>query len=236
MSETQTDWDHLEARIGYRFRDRELLYRSLTHPSYTRENPAAPHNQRLEFLGDAVLGLVLAEALYRQLPKEREGVLTRYRSILVRGRQLSELAGEINLGACLRMGESETAQDGRKLSSVLEDAFEALVGAVYEDGGLDGVRAMVDQVYGDIEDRLEIQMSGLNPKGQLQERLQPEIDSQEIDYRVVEETGPDHRKAFTVELWIRGESMGRGFGHSKKLAEEAAAREALDRLDLRGET
>ena len=91
MSETQTDWDHLEARIGYSLRDRELLYRSLTHPSYTRENPAAPHNQRLEFLGDAVLGLVLAEALYRQLPKEREGVLTRYRSILVRGRQLSEI-------------------------------------------------------------------------------------------------------------------------------------------------
>jgi ribonuclease-3 len=224
----------LESRIGYTFGDPDLLRRSLTHPSLLQENDEKEHNQRLEFLGDAVLGMVIAELLFSTFPEEREGHLTRARSILVRGRQLASLAREIDLNQHLRVSEAEEAAGGRERESILEDAFEALIGAVYLDGGLPAARSVVQQVYGSLTDRLEMAEAGINPKGRLQERLQPEVPSEAIDYRVVDASGPDHRKSFTIELWILERLAGRGQGPSKKAAEEAAAAEALVYFDENG--
>ena len=220
----------LEERLGHRFANPGLLMRALTHPSYVRENSRATHYQRMEFLGDSVLGLVLAEALFELLPDQREGVLTRYRSILVRGQQLARIAREIRLGDYLRIAEAERANGARDLDSILEDAFEALIAAVYLDAGLEKARSVALCLYGDLNSRLDIQLTDANPKGRLQELLQPKVSSQDIEYRVTETTGPDHQKAFTVEVWIAGELRGSGSGNSKKTAEEAAAREALERL------
>lgn len=221
----------LQQRLGYEFRDRDLLRLALTHPSHASSIKEGRHNQRLEFLGDAVLGMVLAETLCKLLPEEREGTLTRYRSILVRGRQLSILARELRLGECLFLGEAEEESGGRELDSILEDALEAVIGAIYQEGGLEAVRETVHRIYGSLEERLSGQMEGVNPKGRLQELLQPTLGNDAIEYRTVSESGPDHSKFFSVEVLISGEVKGRGEGASKKLAEESAAREALDALE-----
>lgn len=226
--------ENLQETIGYVFQDCALLQRALTHPSYCPagdDSTETAHNQRLEFLGDAVLGLILAEELYQSLPDEREGVLTRYRSILVRGRQLSELAREIDLGSFLFVGEPEDQAGIRALPSLLEDAIEALVGAVYLDGDLSAAREVVCRLYGDLRQRLQSQLAGMNPKGTLQERLQPVLGNNSIEYRLIDEDGPDHNKQFTVEVWIDQECRGTGTGPSKKQAEEEAARKALASME-----
>ncbi|MEX0326042.1 MAG: ribonuclease III [Puniceicoccaceae bacterium] len=234
MADGDKDLAPLEERIGYRFVDRALLQRSLTHPSHHGESVQGNY-QRLEFLGDAVLGLVLAEELFKTQPDKREGALTRCRSMLVKGRQLSQLAKEIELGEYLLIGSAEAAQGGRNRNSILEDAFEAMIGAVYIDGGLESARQVALGIYGDLEQRLHLQADVHNPKGKLQELLQPSLGNDSIDYRVAEESGPDHQKRFTVEVWIDGECRGSGSGNSKKLAEEAAAREALEAIDSSGQ-
>jgi ribonuclease-3 len=221
----------LEALLGHRFGRRELLETALTHPSFSSEQADARHYQRLEFLGDAVLGLVLAETLFLELPDEREGVLTRYRAMLASGGQLSDLASDLGLGRFLRMGEAEASMGGRGRASILEDAFEALIGALYLDGGMAVARAFILSAYGDIRARVGRVVAGHNPKGKLQELLQPVHGNDAIRYLLVEEAGPDHCKAFTVEVSINGEVLGHGSGASKKAAEEAAAREALERLE-----
>lgn len=228
MADQAHEFRALEERIGYTFQDGRLLQRALTHPSYLQGSSELEHNQRLEFLGDAVLGLVLAEALFTDLPAEREGTLTRFRSILAKGNQLALIAAEIELGAVLRLGDAEHSMGGRERPSILEDAFEALIGAIYRDGGLSAAREVVLRLYGPLTDRLDFQMEAHNPKGRLQELHQPTLGNQAIEYRLVEESGPDHRKHFTVEVWIDGTRRGRGSGNSKKLAEEAAALEALE--------
>jgi len=227
MGGSEPDIQALEERIGYRFRDPKLLLRSLTHPSFVRSGGDLVHNQRMEFLGDAILGMTLAEALFHELPEEREGALTRYRSILVNGRQLSQLAGEIGLGAYVRLGDAEEAQGGRRRTSILEDAFEALVAAIYLDGGLEAARSSILQLYGPLQKRLDQQLEAHNPKGKLQELLQPTLGNDSIEYRLIEESGPDHEKEFTVEVWVEGACRGRGTGNAKKTAEEDAARQAL---------
>lgn len=230
MAEAHAGPAALEERIGYPFTDKELLQRALTHPSYGQDDRESPHNQRLEFLGDAVLGLVLAEALFAQLPDEREGTLTRFRSMLVKGHQLCQLAREIGLGDYLRIGDAEASQGGRERDSILEDAFEAVIAAVYLDGGLPATREVVLKIYGPLEARLELQTESHNPKGRLQELLQPKLGNDSIEYRLTEASGPDHLRHFTVEVWIQGVCTGTGSGHSKKLAESAAALDALDKL------
>lgn len=224
----------LEERLGYHFTKREWLERALTHPSHGQESRSIDNNQRLEFLGDAVLGLVLAERLFHELPGEREGALTRFRSMLVKGHQLSQLARELKLGKYLRLGDAEESQGGRQRDSILEDAFEAVIGAVYLDGGLESTRRVVHVIYGSLEERLDQQTEGHNPKGRLQERVQPTLGNESIEYRLTEESGPDHRKHFTVEVWIDGKPMGEGSGPSKKLAEAAAALEALEKMEPSG--
>lgn len=229
MDDAERDVTRLEDRIGYTFTDRSLLERALTHPSHAQAATGAAHFQRLEFLGDAVLGLVLAEQLYHDLPDEREGTLTRFRSMLVKGGQVSEIARELDLGRHIRLGEAEDAMGGRRRASILEDALEAIIGAVYQEAGLEAARRVVLRIYGSLKDRLDRQTKAHNPKGRLQELFQPQLGNRSIEYRLVEESGPDHCKAFTVEVLIDGEARGRGTGSSKKLAEEAAAMEALER-------
>jgi len=218
----------LEGEMGYSFKNRTLLEQAVTHPSFRPAEGSVAHNQRLEFLGDAVLGLVLAESLYEELPNEREGTLTRFRSMLVKGNQLHHLAQKLSLGTYLRMGEGEEAMGGRERPSILEDAFEAVIGAVYEDGGIEAAKAVARKVYGPLGPLLDRLMDEHNPKGRLQEIFQPTHGNDSIEYRLSGQSGPDHAKQFEIEVWIDGTCRGKGKGHSKQRAEEAAALEALE--------
>jgi ribonuclease-3 len=218
----------LMARIGHDFNDSALLERALTHPSYLPEHPeAAENNQRLEFLGDAVLQLVLTESLFDLYPGEREGGLSKRRAALTNGAFLAELAREVGLDSCLRLGTSEEATGGRARASALEDAFEALVGALYVDGGLPAARRAVAALYGNLADRLASVSEVDNPKGRLQELLQPVHGNQALRYEVVATEGADHARAYEVAVFVLDRELGRGRGPSKKIAEEAAARAAL---------
>jgi len=228
MSGSDHALTELEDRLGYQFHEQALLEQALTHPSWRPAEGSVSHNQRLEFLGDAVLGLVLAEALYEELPQEREGTLTRFRSMLVKGHQLHLLAESLSLGTYLRLGEAEESMGGRERPSILEDAFEALIGAVYEDGGIEAAKAVAGRIYGPLEPLLDRLMEEHNPKGRLQELYQPTLGNDSIEYRLTGQSGPDHAKQFVVEVWIDGTRRGSGKGYSKKRAEEAAALEALE--------
>ncbi|MCC5833136.1 MAG: ribonuclease III [Opitutales bacterium] len=220
----------LEARLGHSFADVSLLERALTHPSFSQQSDAVQeNNQRLEFLGDAVLGMILAEQLFHQMPAKREGVLTRYRSMLVNGTQLAVLARELGLTPFLLLSESERQAGGEEgRDSILEDALEAVVGAIYLDSGFAQTRDCVLGWYGNLEERLSDGHKDHNPKGQLQELLQPQHGNECIDYVVVDSSGPDHSKTFEVEVRVTDEVWGRGSGSSKKEAEEMAARQALE--------
>ncbi len=219
------------ARLAYSFRDATLLERAVTHLSFLQEHPhAAESNQRLEFLGDAVLQLLIAEELYDLFPAEREGALSRRRALLVNGTFLAELAREIDLASCLRLGASEESTGGRSRASSLGDAFEALIGAIYLDSDLDNARRVVRQIYGPLRDRLAPLEAADNPKGRLQELIQPTHGNEALRYEVTRTEGADHARAYEVAVWLHDRPLGSGRGTSKKLAEEAAAREALKNL------
>ncbi len=237
MADSTNADDALEAlqeRIGYRFREPKRLRQSLTHPSYLQQAPSeGPHYQRLEFLGDAILSAILSEQLFQILPREREGILSDNRAALARGEELSRLARDLGIREAIRLSPSEEQNAGRDRDSILEDALEALVGAIYLDSGWETTRSIVLGWYGDIESRLPPMISHQNPKGRLQEHAQAEFGNDAVRYRVVEESGPDHDKCFVIEVLIQNQPAGRGTGSSKKEAEENAAREALHAL---GET
>lgn len=200
----------------------------MTHTSFLPEHPdVAESNQRLEFLGDAVLQLILTEALFALFPGDREGLLSKRRAALTKGAFLVELAGELNLEACLLLGTSEAATGGRTRASSLEDAFEALVGALYLDSDLARTRRIVLSLYGDLPARLSGVVEEDNPKGRLQERVQPRFGNQALRYEVTRTEGEDHARAFEVAVFLLDRLLGSGRGPSKKLAEEAAARAAL---------
>jgi ribonuclease III len=200
---------------------------ALTHPSYIQDHPeAGPHNQRLEFLGDAVLQIVVAEALFRLYPDAREGVLTRRRALLVNRHMLATLARETGIDAALRFGKSETR--GAELPSALSDAFEAVVGATYLDSDFATVRRVVLAVYGDLETRFRVTEGQDNPKGRLQEIVQPKHGNEALRYELVATTGEDHAREYEVAVLLLDRELGRGRGSSKKAAEEEAARAALD--------
>lgn len=224
--------DALQSRLGYRFADPRRLEEALTHPSRLQDHPeATANNQRLEFLGDSVLQLVLSDALFRLFPAEREGALSRHRAALSRGAFLARLAREIHLDACLRLGASEEASGGRERDSALEDAFEALIGAVFLDSDFPTARAVVEGLYGDLPARLAQVEGDENPKGRLQELIQPVRGNGALRYEVVAVEGADHARAYVVSALLDDEPIGQGRGPSKKLAEEAAARAALDKLE-----
>ncbi len=224
----------LQQRLGYAFRDVSLLRLALTHSSVSQEStqPAA-HNQRLEFLGDAVLQLALTLELFTRFPELDEGPLTKARSRLVNQSSLAERGRLIGLGDCLILSRAEEVNGGRTRASILADALEAVIGAVFLDGGYDPARDVVVGLFGDRLDLVEELASAGNPKGELQEMLQART-QQSPEYTLVSATGPDHDREFECAVWHQGVELARGRGRSKKLAEGEAARNALRALHQPG--
>lgn len=219
--------DSIEARIGYHFVDRALLEESLTHPSLASENKRRHgDNQRLEFLGDAVIQLILTEELFRRYPEEGEGKLTKLRSRIVSREALCLFANHIGLGEHLRLGKGELASGGSKRPSNLADALEALAGAIYLDGGFFAARDFLFGNFGPLIEKALSQSTEMNPKGELQECLQA-IAPTSPTYRIVRQEGPDHLKSFVAEVRWEGKALGQGAGGSKKEAEVNAAADAL---------
>lgn len=225
----------LEEKIGYKFRNSLLLAEALTHSSLGHETQKVHFdNQRLEYLGDAVLQLVSGEHLFRRFPNVDEGHLSKFRSRLVSGRALGHYASRIALGDHLMMGRGDENNGGRRRASTLADAFEALVGAMYLDGGLEVVQAFVlAQASEHLDSLYEEPSVEINPKGHLQEILQalPVRPAAELPrnptYRILEQSGPDHARTFTAQVDWNGMALGRGQGASKQQAESAAALDAL---------
>ena len=225
----------LQKAIGYRFNDRDLLLRSITHPSYRRnQGKTGDHNQRLEFLGDAILSAILADRLHELCPHEREGALSQSRSALSRGTRLANLSRKLGLSGHIRMSEGEEQNGGRERDSILEDALEALIGAIYLDGGWKVAKRTVLSWYGNLDTHLDFLLTGQNPKGQLQELVQPKFGNDAIRYNVRKESGPPHKRTFRVEVSIKDKIMGHGIGSSKKEAEELAADAALSKMKKSG--
>jgi len=217
----------LEERIGYKFRNSLLLAEALTHPSVSHETQRYHFdNQRLEFLGDAVLQLVITEYLFRHFGGEAEGQLTKLRSRLVSRETLKMHAAALDLGRYLLMGRGEEATGGRERTSTLADAFEALIGAIYLDSDLETAKKFIlEQARTDLE-QIIAEPVDINPKGQLQELLQSISPSSPV-YELLSQSGPEHDKTFVVQAVWEGIVLGRGSGRSKKQAETAAALEAM---------
>lgn len=215
----------LEKRIGYKFQDFSLLKHALMHSSYTNEKhlPKYQCNERLEFLGDAVLELVSSEFLFLENPKEPEGKLTKTRASMVCEPSLAFCARDIELGSYLLLGKGEEATGGRTRESVTSDAMEALIGAIYLDGGFASAKEFVLKF---ILNDLENKQLFYDSKTILQEIVQ-ENGTQPVEYILTKEEGPDHNKNFTVEARVNGKVMGQGSGHTKKAAEQAAAYQAI---------
>jgi len=217
----------LEQRLGHVFGKPALLELALTHPSVTHDLGAGtPHNQRLEFLGDAVLQLVLTLELYEKFPDLGEGPLTQARAEMVNRRTLATQSRAMGIGEFLRLSRSEESTGGRERSSALADAFEAVVGAIFLDGGLPAARRFVLQRFREAFGQLVALPSFHNPKGELQELLQAESAEPPV-YQLIAMSGPDHDRSFECAVSYRGEELGRGSGKTKKAAESEAAREAL---------
>lgn len=219
----------LEARFGHEFRDRALLDDALTHRSWANEAGSVSHYERIEFLGDAVLGLVTADWLFELHANRPEGELSLRKSMLVSEGALATYAERLALGEGLRLGAGEERSGGRLKASLLADAVEALFGAVYLDAGFDAARRVVRR-YLESASELPLEQRAVDPKTTLQERVQARGWPLPA-YSVLEESGPDHDKVFTVEVHIRGGLAGRGIGRTKKGAEQAAAGGALAMLD-----
>lgn len=219
----------LQEQIAYRFRNPELLRNALIHPSYQQENPEIKmSNQRLEFLGDSILGALLAERLYFLFPDAPEGALSKWRSSLVKGRFLSKLGEQLQLGSFLLLGQGEIMTGGRNRRSILEDAFEALVGAIYLDSDLATTSKVVLPWYGDLRIHLELSTRKDNPKGRLQEQVQAKFKNGALRYEVCKIDGPPHFRTFEVALFLHEKQIGKGKGSSKKEAEEMAAKASLE--------
>jgi len=221
----------LQRRIGATFHDLDLLQQALVHRSYLNENPGFPFpaNERLEFLGDAVLGLVVAEYLFVRFPDLPEGELTNYRTALVRTETLARAAIRLDLGSFLYLGKGERASGGMQRPIIQAGAFEAVVGAIYIDQGLETTREFIHKAL-----RRELRgLARAQPKKDEKSRFQEEAQSrwqQTPVYRTIAAKGPDHAKRFTVEVLVGGVAAGRGHGKSKQSAEQAAARQALRKL------
>jgi len=219
----------LRARLGLPLADPGLALAALTHKSFVNEHrgDGLQDNERLEFLGDAVIDLAVSHRLMEQFPGAREGELSKIRAALVDEAGLSRIARELDLGPLLRLGRGEELTGGREKSSLLADALEAVVAALYLGGGLTPVLALVDRFLGEAFQRAAAGTLDRDYKTQIQELAQSRMRASPR-YRVVAEHGPDHSKVFEVELELRGEVAGRGAGRSKKDAEQAAAKLALE--------
>lgn len=224
--------DAIETRIGHRFRDRDLLVRALTHRSHAAEDTtgSTADNESMEFLGDAVLGLIVADALYLRYPDSREGGKSKMKASIVSTQSLARHADRIRLGEALILGRGEEKTGGRQKPALLADAYEAVIAAVYLDGGLEAARTFLHRELQEVLDMGTAQAGAQDYKSALQERLQ--ASGQPLpEYRVSGEEGPDHRKVFSVEVVVAGAVVGVASGRAKKEAEQDAARQALVALD-----
>lgn len=232
MSRNEQLLDELLVSLGTPQIDRDLVWQALTHSSYANEENVA-HNERLEFLGDAVLELLVSQHLYERYPDLPEGELTRMRANLVCEPTLAQIATQLQLGDLLQLGKSQLATGGKERPSLLADAVEALLGAVYLWGGLDAAAKVYSRLFAKAMLALERGELWRDYKTKLQELVQKEQPSAELAYHVVAESGPDHAKTFFVALTQAGKVLGRGSGRSKKEAEQMAAKEALQNFGCR---
>ena len=219
----------LEQGLGYTFRNKALLENALTHSSYANENRERhlPDNERLEFLGDSILGFVVAEYLYRNFPDKPEGELTRIRADLVCERNLAEAAATIELGSYLLLGHGEEQGGGRKRDSIVSDAMESVIAASFMDGGFAAAKEIIDRLI--LSNIPKGRPRNFDYKTAFQELVQRKKD-QQIHYELTGESVPDHDKHFEVEVLLNGRAVGRGVGSSKKRAEQAAAEAAIEAL------
>jgi ribonuclease III len=218
-----------QKRISHAFRDPALLERSLTHKSYANENRVPSHNERMEFLGDSVLNLIVSEYLMKTCPDSTEGDLSRLRAAVVSEPALARIARAIGLGDYILLGKGEEQTGGRDKDSLLANSLEALIASIYLDSGKEAAEGFVVRFFEEIIKRTCASGGSFDYKTQLQELCQERI-RQLPEYRIVSESGPDHQKQFTVEVWINGQVFGRGTGKSKKEAEQRAAKEGLERF------
>ena len=226
------EFDEIETRIGYRFRDRGLLEHAMTHKSRAAEDVSGGvfDNESLEFLGDAVLGLVVADALFRQYPSYDEGQKSKIKASIVSTQALARQAENIQLGEHLILGRGEEKTGGRFKQALLADAYEALIAAIYLDGGIDAAETFLRrELKAAIDAGASRNFVGQDYKSALQERVQA-LGRPLPEYRIAGEAGPDHRKVFSIEVVVGGEVLGAASGKAKKEAEQEAARLALERL------
>ncbi len=225
--------DRLETAVGYRFRDRSLLIRAMTHSSHSNETGERNHhllcNERLEFLGDSVLSIVVSRYIYHTYPREGEGTLTNMRKDVVCADALARYAHAIGLGDCLLLGRGEESSGGREKVNVLADAFEAMLAAMYLDAGERGMTVISEFLIPLIKkDLSELELRGIDGdcKTVLQQLVQ-QTEGDALEYVLIRADGPDHKKVFEVEVRVNSNPCGRGIGSSKRKAEQAAARAAL---------
>lgn len=224
--------DHFAKRIGLPFTDYFLISRALTHRSFLNENKdAIEDNERLEFLGDAVLDFIVADWLYNHYPEKPEGDLTRLRAALVHTDQLANFAKKIDLGLALRLGRGEIQAGGRQRTTLLCDAFEALIGAIYLQGGIKAINDFMIPILHEVVDEIFLNHLDDDTKSRLQEWAQGNGFSSP-KYLLIAEEGPDHEKTFIMEVWIGNKSYGKGVGPSKQAAEKDAARKALIKIGV----
>jgi ribonuclease-3 len=226
---TETQLERLQRKLGYRFKDPALLIRGLTHVSYPQQKTEG-HNEVLEFLGDAVLDLAVSDLLMRLYPDKSEGDLSRMRAALVNSAVLADKAAELQIGSLLRLGKGEERSDGRSKPSILAGAFEGVLGGIYQDGGYEAARSVVERYF--LVDVREEKLGQHDFKTRLQEISQMLFHAPP-SYRIVAETGPDHEKQFVTEIRVGGKVLGRGEGRSKKQSEQEAAKVALEELQHR---
>lgn len=220
--------DLFQEKLGYKFNNIELLERALSHSSYANENGLPESNERLEFLGDSVLGFISAEYFFSTYKAQSEGSLTKHRAAAVCEKTLCTFSKELGIDKVIRLGKGETRTGGAERPSILADAFESVLAAVYLDGGIEPVKKIVLRFI----TREGIDEARRDYKTMLQEVVQKHPE-EAVEYFVVDERGPDHDKEFTVEVHLNSNVIGSGTGRSKKLAEQAAAREALRLMGLK---
>ncbi|MBI3244442.1 MAG: ribonuclease III [Chloroflexi bacterium] len=220
----------LQQQAGFTFHNVELLRRALTHRSYLNEHAEeSEDNERLEFLGDAVLDFLVGAMLYHRFPEMQEGQLTRLRSALVRAEQLAGLARQLELGQYIRLGKGEDDAGGRERDTLLGDVFEAILGGLYLDSGLEAVKEFVERLLLPVAAEVAREQSDIDAKSYFQEWAQSEL-NHTPQYVTVSAEGPDHEKTFAVEVRVNGEVYGAGAGRSKQAAARAAAMDALKRV------
>ena len=234
-------FEDIQESLEYAFKQQALLCEALTHRSFSQTQPqsVSPHNERLEFLGDAVLGLVVSESLAAIFPNYTEGELSKIKAGLISRATLSKAASRLQLGQWLRLGRGEEVTKGREKASLLANVLEAIIGAVYLDGGLEAARALIQKVLTTEFSSLQnspVSSVGWDGKSRLQEWTHKQF-GVSPQYRLVQESGPDHQKVFAVTVEVQGKIMGQGEGRTKKEAEQCAAAQAIAQagLDVSGE-